>query len=55
MHIGKQNIGRIQKGLKNNDINKESIVIEQSTSFGSPDVHSKVPKRFVLNKLYMLS
>lgn len=30
MNIGKQNIGRIQKGLKNNDISKENIVIEQS-------------------------
>lgn len=44
MHIGKQNIGRIQKGLKNNDINKDSIVIEQSASFGSPDAHSKQGK-----------
>mmetsp|Transcript_26489 Transcript_26489/g.36473 ORF Transcript_26489/g.36473 Transcript_26489/m.36473 type:complete len:761 (+) Transcript_26489:177-2459(+) len=45
MNIGKQNIGRIQKGLKNNDINKETIVIEQQTaSFGSPDAHSKQGK-----------
>jgi hypothetical protein len=30
MNIGKQNIGRIQKGLKNNDIAKENIVLDDS-------------------------
>ena len=30
MNIGKQNIGRIQKGLKNNDITKENIVLDES-------------------------
>jgi hypothetical protein len=44
MTIGKQNIGKIQKGLKNNDISKENIVIEQTSSstLNSPDPHGKV-------------